>query len=314
MQPPNPAPVIRAAHDAGHAERDLDHRVELGRADLELVAQRRVAGREEPSERAPGRRPPGRDPWRRPGRSRRRRARRAGGRPGRAERAWPRASAGHVAQRRDRRVDSRASSATASSHWLRRALYSDVSRDRGEPVWRTTRTTSSGTVRPGATRATGSRAASPIRPRRTTRRTGPSARTGRRRSTFSARWQMRASVDRRRPTAPPRTEQRPGRGELDRGRRRQAGGGRESCVAMTPSQAAQRQAGLASAQAVPGDVVQPRPGRGRSASRSNRRRSPSSSRVSSTRPVVGRQVGDAGSRGRSPPAARTRGCSRCARR
>ena len=51
MQPPNPAPVIRAAMTPGTDDRDLDHRVELRGADLEPIAQRRVALREQPSDR-----------------------------------------------------------------------------------------------------------------------------------------------------------------------------------------------------------------------------------------------------------------------
>ena len=39
---------------------------------------------------------------------------------------------------------SRASSATAASHWLRRTLYAEPSRWRAEPVWQTTRARSAG--------------------------------------------------------------------------------------------------------------------------------------------------------------------------
>ena len=48
MQPPNPAPVIRAATTPGVGGSDLDERVEFGRDDLVVVAERCVAGCPEP--------------------------------------------------------------------------------------------------------------------------------------------------------------------------------------------------------------------------------------------------------------------------
>ena len=51
MQPPNPAPVSRAPTTPGHAAGDVDQRVEGRRADLEVVAQRSVAGSERDADR-----------------------------------------------------------------------------------------------------------------------------------------------------------------------------------------------------------------------------------------------------------------------
>ena len=76
--------------------------------------------------------------------------------------------------------------------------------------------------------------------------------------TFSARWQMRARVIASTDVAR-LVEQRPGRGELDRGRGRQPGRGRER-RGDDAVQAAQRQTGLAERPGRARDVVQPRPG------------------------------------------------------
>ena len=312
VQPPNPAPVIRAATTPGTDDRDLDHRVELRGADLEPVPERRVALREQPSDGGEVAGGQGGDRGLDPGVL----GHHVLGAP---ERDRVQAIAGrHEEPRASRRAGfgssgrSRASSATAASHWLRRRLYAEPSRCRGEPVWQTTRTRSAGRgIGRHACDRQSSSSAAPATPH------------------DSANWSMRPlwtptiavlgaladlgereRVDRR----GGRVEHRPGRRELDRGRRRQPGVRRQG-RRDHPAQTGQRQARLAQA---------PRP---------CRRRSPATGRAavaaSSRSNAVALAVVEAGqldppirrsgrrrsgSRGRSRRAGRSPRCSRCARR
>ena len=182
MQPPNPAPVIRAATTPGDRSRDLDHRIELGRADLEQVAQRGVALGEQPPDGVEvaggeGRR---RSPPTRAfsltmcsaranatGSSRSRAAARTSGVTSRRL-ADPRVVAGEFGHGR---------LALAAPLVVRRAV--EMARRPGVEDDERRRRPAAGS---GAIRAIGNRGGRPSRRRRTPRRTGPSARSGRRRS------------------------------------------------------------------------------------------------------------------------------------
>ena len=216
----------------------------------------------------------------RPGRSRSRRARRAGTRPGRAGRGpppGPRASRragsgwpGRCARR----------TATAVSHWLRRRLYAEPSRWRGEPVWQTTRTTSGGRgIGRQACDRQSSSSAAPATPQDVGELVHQAA-------LDADEAVLRALADlgeaERVDPGADVVEHRPCRGQLDRGRRRQAGVGRQG-GGDHAAQTGQRQAGLGKRPGRADDVVQPPAGRGGASSRSNPSRSPSSRRVSWTR-------------------------------
>ena len=144
------------------------------------------------------------------------------------------------------------------------------------------------------------------------RRTGPSARSGRRhsRSPRAGRvWASRNAVDGRGGVV----EEGPGRGQLDRRRRREAGVGRQG-RGDDAAQAGQRQARL-------GRAPRPCPRRSRAtcrpsgAARRDRSRRARRRRAARARPAGRRSAGRrSGSRGRWRPGGRGRRCSRCARR
>ncbi len=311
VQPPNPAPVIRAATTPGHGRGDLDHRVELRGADLEPVAQRGVAlGEQAPDggqvagrEGGHGRLDPGvlgDDVLGAPvgdrieavaGRGEQPRAsRRAGcGSPGRsrpARRRPPRTgcAAGCTRSRRG---------GAASRCGRRRARCRAAA---GSP----------------ASRATGNRAGPPRRRRRTTRRTGPSARSGRRRSRSPRAGRAGRAGTGRRPGRRRRGAPRPTASSIAADDERPALGGRVE--AMTPRRPVSGRPASVERPGRARDVVEPRAGL--------RARLVEIEAVALAviepdeldPPIVGRQVGDpdlevdGGRAGRSPR------CSRCARR
>ena len=216
----------------------------------------------------------------------------AGDATGPAGRAHASSSAGVTSRRRaDRRIVAprsprrrpRTGSAARCTRTRRGAAATRCGRPRGVDVRRA--------GRPAASRASDSRAARRRRRRRTPTRTGPSARSARRRSAFSARWQIRASSSGRRPAAASSRSAQAEASSIAADDDSPAFAGRVE--AITPAQPVPREPGLAERPGRAGDVVEPRPGaRAGRSSRSKPSRSPVSRRVSSTRRSSVGQVGD----------------------